>query len=76
MPMSMFHKKHDRKDDSLIREIKNTQRALEAAYTHFNNVLDPDLIDCSIYELNAIQLRYKFLLKQAKNAEHYSAINI
>ena len=29
-------------------------------------VIDPDLIDCSIYELKAVQMRYQFLLKQAE----------
>lgn len=47
-------------------EINETKRALEAAYSKFENVIDPDLIDCSIYEVNAAQQKYKFLLKQAK----------
>lgn len=53
----------------LLDEIDKTKMEMEAAYSHFENVVDPDLIDSSIYELNAIQNRYKFLLKQAKASE-------
>jgi hypothetical protein len=45
---------------------------MEAAYSNFENVSDPDLIDCYIYELNAVWKRYKFLLKQAKCLEQHS----
>ena len=33
------------------------------------NVIDPDLIDCYIYELNSVQMRYKFLLTSIRNYE-------
>ena len=42
---------------------------LDQAYSNFENVVDPDLIDCSIYELKAVQMRYRFLLKQAELLE-------
>lgn len=50
----------------LQSELEQTQNALESAYSVFQNVTDPDLIDSSIYEINAIQIRYKFLLERAK----------
>lgn len=56
-------------DETLINEINKTKLALESAYSNFENVIDPDLIDCYIYEVNAVQKRYKFLLKQAKENE-------
>lgn len=46
-------------------ELAQTKHALENAYLGFDNVTDPDLIDCYIYELNAVMKRYKFLLDQA-----------
>ena len=46
-------------------ELAQTKYALENAYLGFDNVTDPDLIDCYIYELNAVMKRYKFLLEQA-----------
>ena len=36
----------------------------EVVYNH-----DPDLIDCYIYELNSVQMRYKFLLTSIRNYE-------
>ena len=66
--MPMFAKRKMPKEDLLISEINKTKLALEAAYSNFENVVDPDLIDSCIYEMNAVQNRYKFLLKQAKAA--------
>ena len=57
----------------LLDEINKTKMEMEAAYSHFENVVDPDLIDSCIYELNAVQTRYKFLLKQAKASVGNSA---
>jgi|GEM_PF-323378 Protein of unknown function (DUF2508). len=62
----LFAKKKPPKDTYLIEEIHKTKLAMEAAYSNFQNVVDPDLIDSCIYELNAVQNKYKFLLKQAK----------
>lgn len=67
--MSLFSRKKLPKEDLLINEINKTKLALEAAYSHFENVVDPDLIDSCIYEMNAVQNRYKFLLKQAKASD-------
>jgi len=50
----------------LRAELAKTKSALDAAYSTFENVTDHDLIDYSIYEMNAIQKRYHFLLKRAK----------
>ena len=54
--------------DMLLADIQKTQCALEIAYSGFDNVTDPDLIDCYIYQLQSAQLRYKFLLNCAKKA--------
>ena len=53
-------------NSALLAEIARTKLALDTAYSNFENVVDPDLIDCSIYEVNAIQQRYKYLLRQLK----------
>lgn len=55
---------------SLIKEdLKQTAKDLADAYTNLENVVDPDLIDCYIYELNSVQMRYKFLLATIKKME-------
>ncbi len=68
--MKLFSKKSTPQNDILLNEIKKTKLALESAYSNFENVIDPDLIDCYIYEVNAVQKRYKFLLKQAKEMDN------
>ncbi len=51
--------------NALLSDLEKTKRALEIAYAGFDNVTEPDLIDCYIYEVNSVMKRYKFLLKQA-----------
>ena len=45
----------------LLADIAKTQHTLEVAYCGFDNVTDPDLIDCYIYEINSLLKRYKHL---------------
>ena len=46
----------------MVEELLQAKHALENAYSGFDNVTDPDLIDCYIYEVNAVMKRYKYLL--------------
>lgn len=71
----LFHQKSDRINTedmvelckpSIREELIQTRRALEIAYSGFDNVTEPDLIDCYIYELNSIMKRYKYLLELAR----------
>ena len=50
----------------LLRSLSDTRRKIEQAYNQFNYSSDPDLIDASIYEINALQCRYNYLLRQVK----------
>ncbi len=50
---------------TIREELAQTKYALEIAYSNFDNVTDPDLIDCYIFEVNAVLKRYKYLLEQA-----------
>ena len=50
----------------LMEDITKTRRALETAYTNFQYVSDPVLIDCYIYEINSADLRYKYLLNEMR----------
>ena len=54
---------------SLREDMKKTRIALEIAYAGFDNAVDPDMIDCYIYEIYSVQKRYKFLLEQAKQMD-------
>ena len=55
--------------DILKAELDLTKAELETAYSHFENVVDPDLISSSIYHINSIQERYKYLMKLIKSVE-------
>lgn len=52
--------------EHLLSEIEDTRRSLETVHSNFQCAIDPDLIDCYIYEMNAIHFRYKYLLRQVK----------
>lgn len=54
---------------ALRQEIDRTRNSIDSARSHFEQVVDPTLIDCYIYELNAAQLRYQFLLRRFKSLE-------
>lgn len=56
-------------DPQLLRELKETIGTIDVARNHFEQVVDPTLIDCYIYELKAAQLRYEFLLRRIKKQE-------
>lgn len=68
MPMkrTLRNKENDPRRQQLMEDLRRTKNALDCAYSNFENVVDPDLVDCSIYELKAVQMRYRFLLKQAE----------
>ena len=68
--MSLFRKtnRHDGTDYELLEEIERVKTQMDNAYYNFQNAMDPDLIDCYIYEGNAAWKRYRFLLRQAKSA--------
>ncbi len=53
----------------LKTEIERSRYAIDIARNHFDQEVDPTLIDCYIYELNAAQLRYQFLLRTFKSRE-------
>ena len=68
--MIRFFQKEDAVDTryALIKnDLHQTAKDLQDAYNNLENVVDPDLIDCYIYELNSVQMRYKFLLTSIKN---------
>ena len=52
--------------ECILEDLEKTKYELETAYSGFDNVTDPDLIDCYIFESNAAWKRYRFLLRQAK----------
>ena len=52
--------------NALLSDLEETKKALEIAYAGFDNVTEPDLIDCYIYEVNSLLKRYTYLTNLAK----------
>lgn len=50
--------------EQLKLELHATIKSLDAIYSILQNVTEPDLIDCAIYELKSVQMRYTFLHKK------------
>ena len=71
--MILWKKRHGalsgRKRQELRTQIEKTRHTIDSVRNHFEQEVDPTLIDCYIYELNAAQLRYQFLLRQFKDLE-------
>ena len=67
-------RKEARKELSeLMQQIEISKSAILSAQSQFEQVVDPTLIDCYIFELNAAQLRYQFLLRKLKKRESQEA---
>ncbi len=66
--MHLFQKTipKDTENKELLDEIERVKMQMENAHYNFQNAMDPDLIDCYIFESNAAWKRYRFLLKEAK----------
>ena len=66
--MHLFQKaiQKDTENKELLDEIERVKMQMENAHYNFQNAMDPDLIDCYIFESNAAWKRYRFLLKEAK----------
>ena len=56
-------------EEALRNNLQLAKWELDNAYAGFEYATDPDLIDCYIYELNSVQMRYKFLLASIKKME-------
>ena len=68
--MFPFFKQEPQTDENYQTLLDNlTQTMNSLAYQNFENATDPELIDSYIYEVNAIQMRYKFLLCRLKSYE-------
>lgn len=53
--------------------LEEVRRCLNQAYAAFNMADDADWIEACVFEINALQARYNYLLKQAKWLEEGGA---
>lgn len=55
--------------DVLLEGLSQTRALIAQAYQGFNDACDPDLIDSYVFEINALQCRYTYLLRQVKELD-------
>ena len=53
----------------LLEGLSQTRALIAQAYQGFNDACDPDLIESYVFEINALQYRYTYLLRQVKELE-------
>ena len=70
MKLFNFQKTEENEPYMLLKDnIEKTTIELQNAYTNMQNVTEPDLIDYYIYQTQAAQIRYQYLLKCKKKLE-------
>lgn len=62
----LLDKKKDARYTVLLDDLARTKAELDHVYASFENATEPDLIDAYIYQINSVQLRYRFLLNSVK----------
>ncbi len=62
----MKKRTNDEDDDWLIGEIHRLSEALTLAYERFELQCDSDLVEATIYEIEALKARYRYLHALAK----------
>lgn len=53
----------------VVKELKQAKDEMERVYNYFSTVTEPELIDASIYQINAVQKKYDYLVIQARQLE-------
>lgn len=51
----------------IIVAIRQICEGIDAAQSRFEQETDPDLIEASVYELQALRARYRYFLRLARN---------
>lgn len=54
---------------ALLEGLAHTRSSIARAYAGFNRAADSELIESYVYEINALQARYGYLLRQLKGLE-------
>ena len=68
-----FYKKHltpqDEERNALLEGLSHTRALIAQAYSGFNSARDPYLIESYVFEINALQARYSYLLRRVKEMD-------
>ena len=68
-----LRKRRERAEDTerraLLEGLGQTRSLIAQAYAGFNAAKDPDLIESYVFEINALQARYSYLLRRVKELD-------
>ena len=73
--LKMTEQERRQENQRLLAEYYDTLIQLRHVRSVFQQVTDPDLINAGVYEMNALQQRYTFLLQRIK-AEKLTALRV
>lgn len=59
----------DQERRTLLEGLSQTRLPIAQAYSGFNTAHDPDLIESYVFEINALQARYSYLLRRVKELD-------
>ena len=59
----------DQERRTLLEGLSQTRLLIAQAYSGFNTAHDPDLIESYVFEINALQARYSYLLRRVKELD-------
>lgn len=62
-------KKHKAEYSRRIKELRSVQQELQCAYSTFNNVTDPDMMDACIFEISALKSRVNYAVSGIRKLE-------
>lgn len=68
-PSGRKGKCREQERQQLLQSLAQTRTLISQAYGGFNTTDDNDLIDSYVYEINALQSRYNYLLRRVKELE-------
>lgn len=68
-PAERRERAEDTERRALLEGLGQTRSLIAQAYAGFNAAKDPDLIESYVFEINALQARYSYLLRRVKELD-------
>lgn len=62
-------KKLKREYDKRVAEMNRIRSELQCAYSVFNSVTDPDIMDACIFEISALKSRYNYAVNNVRQLD-------
>ena len=59
----------------ILEALQTIRQDLRCARNQFNNANDPELVEACVYEINALQARYAYFLRLAREKKVNEAIS-